>query len=606
MSRGAAEARIEHDRIHALYAQGPLASFIALVIGGMIVAAMWGTVPRAALLTWYALVMANQAVRVFLVRAFRRENPTGARLREWARRYTISMAVGAAIFGSVALFMFPLAAPLGQVFLMICVAGMAAGSITANAYHPPAMVAYLLLMLLPTFLRLVLEGTAEYVLLAFTYLFFLAVLMTFGRSQAALIRRSIAVGHENVDLVEELKRKTALAEAAQAKAEQASLAKSQFFAAASHDLRQPLQALGLFAGSLREVNRDPENARRIDQILTSVDALESLFDELLDISKLDAGYVKPALAHFAAKTLFRRLENVSAPVARRSGLALAFDDAGAVLHSDPVLLERILGNLLSNALRYTTHGGVAVRCLQSGAPGNPSWAIEVTDTGRGIPAQEHERVFEEFYQLDNPERDRRKGLGLGLATVRRMAQLLRCKVGLVSEVGKGTTFTVIVPAGDAARIAPAPAAPSAAEVDALQGRRVAVIEDERGVREGLVELLRQWRCEVVAAGSARELIAALAAARVTPDVIVADYRLREHESGAAAIAAVRAACGVALPALMISGDTTPEIFTVAREQNIPLLSKPVRAARLRAALQTLLSGALGEEGGERSAGMAHP
>ena len=584
MSASAAGQRIEHDRIHALYAQGPLASFIAIVIGGVIVAAMWPSVPHAWLWSWYALVVANQAVRMAMVRLFRRENPPGARLRVWARRYTAGMAVGAAIFGSVALFMFPLAEPLGQVLLMICVAGMAAGSITANAYHPPAMVAYLLLMLLPMFGRLALEGTMEYGLLAFTFAFYLAVVLMFGRSQAALIRRSIAVSHENADLVEELRRKTAQAEAAQTKAEQASLAKSQFFAAASHDLRQPLQALGLFAGALREVNRDPENARRIDQMLTSVDALESLFDELLDISKLDAGYVKPAPSHFTARSLFARLESVSAPVARRNGLALAFADAGAVLHTDAVLLERILGNLLSNALRYTARGSVAVRCRRAGE----GWRVEVADTGRGIPPEEHERVFEEFYQLDNPERDRRKGLGLGLATVRRMAQLLKCKVHLASELGKGTTFAVEVPAGDPAQVAPIAAPPSAAEVDALQGRRVAVIEDERSVREGLVELLRQWRCEVVAAASARELIGALG--RAVPDVIVADYRLRDHESGAAAIAAVRGACGADLPALMISGDTTPDIFTVAREQKIPLLSKPVRAARLRAALQHLLSG----------------
>ena len=398
--------------------------------------------------------------------------------------------------------------------------------------------------------------------------------------------RSFTVAHENVELLEELRRKTELAEAAQRKAEQASLAKSQFFAAASHDLRQPMQALGLFAASMRETKREPEDARRVDQILSSVDALDSLFDELLDISKLDAGYVKPAASHFPAQALFERLKNAYTPLASKTGLALHFEDAGAVLHTDSVLLERVLGNLISNALRYTSAGSVHVRC----EPKGERIAIAVSDTGPGIPRDEHERVFDEFYQLGNPERDRRKGLGLGLATVKRIGQLLGCRVTLDSEPGKGSVFAIEVPLGDPAQVAPAHAAPSAADMDALRGKVIAVVDDERDVREGLAELLAMWRCKPVAAASVRELLEQLELSGVRPDALIADYRLREHESGAGAIAALRARYGAALPALIMSGDTTPEIFQVAREQRLPLLSKPVRAARLRAALQHLLSG----------------
>ena len=398
--------------------------------------------------------------------------------------------------------------------------------------------------------------------------------------------RSFTVAHENVELLEELRRKTELAEAAQRKAEQASLAKSQFFAAASHDLRQPLQALGLFAASLRETKREPEDARRVDQILSSVDALDSLFEELLDISKLDAGYVMPAASHFPAQALFERLKNTYAPLASKTGLALHLDDAGAVLNTDSVLLERVLGNLISNALRYTSAGSVHVRC----EPKGERIAIAVSDTGPGIPRDEHERVFDEFYQLGNPERDRRKGLGLGLATVKRIGQLLGCRVTLDSQPGLGSVFAIEVPRGDSTQIASAPVAPSAADVDALRGKVIAVVDDERDVREGLAELLAMWRCKPVAAASARELLEQLELSGVRPDALIADYRLREHESGAGAIAALRARYGAALPALIMSGDTTPEIFQVAREQRLPLLSKPVRAARLRAALQHLLSG----------------
>lgn len=590
------EARVERDLIHALFGQisaGTVA--VAAAAAVLVVVAMWNSVARPVLLTWLALYVADLLLRLVMARAFKRENPAGARLRLWARRYTIGMGCSGAIFGSLAWFMFPYAGPLGQVFLIVTVKSMAAASIAGTAYHRPAMRVYVLTLLLPMLSRLVYENGFEYGLLAIASALFLAIILAFGRNQAALIRGSFAAAHENLELLEELRRKTELAEAAQRKAEQASLAKSQFFAAASHDLRQPMQALGLFAASLRETKREPEDARRVDQILSSVDALESLFDELLDISKLDAGYVKPSPSHFAAATLFERLQNTYSPVARKSGLALRFDNAGAVLHSDSVLLERVLGNLISNALRYTSAGSVHVRSVSRGE----GVALEVADTGPGIPRQEHERVFDEFYQLGNPERDRRKGLGLGLATVKRIAQLLGYKVTLDSESGKGSVFAIDVPLGDPAQVAPAPAATSAADVDALQGKVIAVVDDERDVRDGLAELLGMWRCTPIAAASARDLLVQLEASGLQPDAVIADYRLRDHESGAGAIAALRARYGGSLPALIMSGDTTPEIFQVARDQRLPLLSKPVRAARLRAALQHLLS--LGREAARAAA-----
>lgn len=580
-------SRVDRDLIHALYAQGPLTTLIAMVIGGIVVGGLWNEVPAFWLIAWYLLVLANQAVRLGLVAAFHRERPEGGRLGVWARRYTIGMAASAVAFGSLATLTFPQAGPAGQVLLTITACGMAVGSITANAYHPPAMFAYPSIMLLPLFLRLALQGNLNYWLLAVAVIFFLAVILVFGRRQAELIRRSIAIGHENADLIEELKLKTAQAEAAQHKAEQASLAKSQFFAAASHDLRQPLQALGLFAASLREAKRDADDTRRIDQILSSVDTLESLFDELLDISKLDAGYVKPVPAHFLVQPMFEQLENAYAPLARRNGLDLAFEDNGAVLFSDSVLIERVLGNFIANALRYTQHGGVTVRCVAAGERRR----IEVADTGPGIPREEHERVFDEFYQLSNPERDRRKGLGLGLATVRRIGQLLGAPIGLDSGPGRGSVFSIAVPAGDAAQVAPRRGASGEVDVDTLRGKVIGVVDDERDVRDGLTEVLGLWRCTPVAAATVAELCEKLDADGAQPHAFIVDYRLRDYENGAAAVAALRARYGDGLPALIVSGDTAPEIFKSMQQQKLPLLSKPVRASRLRAALQHLLSSA---------------
>ena len=579
------EAQLDVDRVKALYSTAPTASGISVVGGALWVLVFATQEGLATMLAFYTLVLANQATRIAFWNRQRNEPGNPQRALVWARRYTWTMLAGGILWGAGSFLFFPPNDAARQVFILLAVCGITTGSTAPNAYHPPAMIAFIVPVLLPLLIRVVTEGGLVYGVVGFALLMQIVTMILFGLNMSRQLRESIRMRYENAQLIDGLREKTEIAEAAQARAEQASLAKSQFFAAASHDLRQPMQALGLFAASLRETKREPEDARRVDQILSSVDALESLFDELLDISKLDAGYVKPSLSHFPASVLFERLTNAYTPFAFKTELALRFDDAGTVLHSDSVLLERVLGNLISNALRYTATGGVLVRCV----PRGENIAIEVADTGPGIARAEHERVFDEFYQLGNPERDRRKGLGLGLATVKRIAQLLGCSVTLESELGKGSVFTIEVHSGDPARFAPAPAAPSAADVDELQGKVIAVVDDERDVREGLAELLGMWRCKPVVAASARELIGKLDATGTPPDAVIADYRLREHETGAAAIATLRARYGASLPALIMSGDTTPEIFRLVREQRLPLLSKPVRASRLRAALQHLLS-----------------
>ena len=581
------DARVARALVQGLYRQGIAASVVSVVIGAVIVGVMWARVPHTTLMVWYALVGATQAVRVTLMRAFGQACGGDFDPAPWLRRYTWTMAAGSALFGSITVLMFPPGDALGQAFLVVTAFGLAAGAISAHAYYRPALVAHVLLMLLPMMARFASEGGLDYDALLFITAFGLLAILTFGLRLSRVLGESVALRYQNLELIDELKSKTALAEAAQQRAEQANLAKSQFFAAASHDLRQPMQALGLFAASLRETRREPGDARRVDQILSSVDALESLFDELLDISKLDAGYVKPSLSHFSARALFDKLANTYEPLANKTGLALGFQDAGATLYSDPVLLERILGNLVSNALRYTAAGNVSVRCTA----GQDPVVLEVADTGPGIAREEHERIFDEFTQLGNPERDRRKGLGLGLATVKRMAALLGHTLSLDSEPGKGAVFSIAVARGNAAQVAPAPEVQSADGMDALRGKVVAVVDDERDVREGLADLLAMWRCTPVVAASAHEIMERLQASGTAPDVVIADYRLREHETGAVAIAALRGRYGKQLPALIMSGDTTPEIFKLARELGLPLLSKPVRAARLRATLQHLLRSA---------------
>ncbi|MFO1317912.1 MAG: ATP-binding protein [Burkholderiales bacterium] len=381
---------------------------------------------------------------------------------------------------------------------------------------------------------------------------------------------------------EALNAQLAATRAARDAAETANRAKTRFLAAASHDLRQPLHALGLFAARLSDRTRDPEDAALVQRITTSVASLESLFSALLDISRLEAGVVAADARALALDPLFERLANDFAPEAIEKGLRLAVVPTTCAVHSDPVLLERILRNLVANALRYTSEGGVVVGARRRG--GHVS--IEVWDSGPGIAPEHLDRVFEEFYQVGNPERDRSRGLGLGLAIVRRLARLLGHDVDVASQPGRGSVFRLRVPAARATAIAPPAPAPMPL-ADPLAGKRVLVIDDEEAVREGMRQTLVAWRCTPMIAADADAAVAACAGN--PPDAMVVDFRLPEGRSGIDAIDTVRAAVGRGVPAIIVSGESTSDQIGRIRDAGFTLLHKPVAPARLRAALSHLLA-----------------
>ena len=380
----------------------------------------------------------------------------------------------------------------------------------------------------------------------------------------------------------ELQLRLAQTQAAREQAEQASIAKSRFFAAASHDLRQPLHSLGLFTSALDEHLDSPQARQTARGIRESIDALDSLFDALLDLSRLDAGIVAAQPRNVALQPLFDRLAREFHGEAVERELRLRFAPTRAVVRTDPLLLERILTNLVANALRYTRRGGVVVGVRRSGGRA----AIVVCDTGVGIPTDKQSLVFEEFYQVSNPGRDRRRGLGLGLAIVKRLARLLDHPLSIRSMPGRGTCFGVAMPFADG----PADAAdepPAMLEDDALSGIRVLVVDDDMMVREGTATLLRQWRAQPLAAGSTAEAARAIDGGFV-PDVLIVDLRLGEAGDGVDVVNSLRRRLGRETPALLVSGDTGALELMRVRSSGIPLLTKPVAPAKLRSMLRTLV------------------
>ncbi|OIQ99281.1 signal transduction histidine-protein kinase BarA [mine drainage metagenome] len=364
-------------------------------------------------------------------------------------------------------------------------------------------------------------------------------------------------------------------------AELATLAKSRFLASASHDLRQPMHALVMFMGRLVHLPHSDEARHLIGRIDASVHALQHLLDALLDISRLEAGVLRARPRHFPVRDLFSQLSGDLNPVAEERGLKLKLRPSELWLTTDPILLHRILLNLVSNALRYTRRGGVLVACRRRGV----NVRIEVWDSGIGIPPESQAEIFKEFVQLANPERDRNQGLGLGLAIVERTARLLDHPLTMNSLPGVGSRFAIEVPIAPPGVATPAAATPS--PQGQFEGLRVLVIDDDALARQGLTVLLESWGCRVSAAEDAEQALT-LACGENQAELIACDYRLRHGQNGIGALALLRARGGLSAPAFLISGDTDPGLMKSAADAGIPLLHKPVQPARLRALMHRLV------------------
>ncbi len=361
--------------------------------------------------------------------------------------------------------------------------------------------------------------------------------------------------------------------------------KSRFLAIASHDLRQPVHALGLFAASLHKRLATSADEPLARNMVRAVDALERSFNAMLDVSKLDAGALVPHLQTFALRDLFRRLHMQYAGQAELAGLGLRFSPGGKTVTSDPQLLERIVGNLVQNALKYTTQGGVVVVARSTAERIN----IEIWDTGSGIAPADLPRIFEEFYQVGRGQRDRTHGLGMGLAIVKRLAALLQHRLEVVSQPGRGTLFRVGVPIGGLPGIqdelAPADTQPMAIDRPLV----VLVVDDEEAIREGVRLLLLEWGYQPVIAADADEAERAVQGLDGHVDLVLSDLHLGAGPDGVDVIATVRRLCGRELPAILITGDTGHEQLRHISSAGATLLFKPVPPRQLFNALQAALA-----------------
>jgi signal transduction histidine kinase len=429
--------------------------------------------------------------------------------------------------------------------------------------------------------------------MAFVIALFGLLLVALARDAFRLFRQSYEIRLQHVELNKQLK--TALdegeairlqqlglnaqLEAALDQAEAASRAKTRFLASASHDLRQPMHTLSLFGAALALRPLDGRSREIAQHMNTALQTLTSQMDALLDISKLDAGVVPVNRTRIQLSSFLKRIDPEFATAARAKGLRWRVRcPLGIFIETDEFLFERVIRNLLDNAIKYTRSGHVSVSAVAA----SHGVVLRISDSGRGIATEDQQQVFEEFFQGENPERDRTRGLGLGLAIVRRLENLLQIKIGMESAPGRGTTFCIALPLASSAAITVAPSAPAP-----LGTKHILIIDDETMVQLGMQTLLEEMGCSASLADGTANAVAAARA--IKPDVVVADLRLRGTDSGIAAVDAIRKVYPK-MPAIFISGETAPEKLREAEGTGIMLLHKPVAIEILRKAIGDVCNG----------------
>lgn len=368
-------------------------------------------------------------------------------------------------------------------------------------------------------------------------------------------------------------------------AEAANLAKSRFLAAASHDLRQPMHALNLYLASLTELDTSKSMQTCVENLSKCAKAMNDMLDTLLDISSIDAGALQPRSSAFPIASILDRMRVEFEPLARAKGLTLRIARCSAFVYTDEEIAKRMLRNLVSNAVRYTERGKILIGCRQR----DMQLRIAVYDTGLGIVPEKQHAIFEEYYQINNHERNRAKGLGLGLAIVQRLAKLLGTSIMLNSKPGAGSLFAFDLPRIDLQTIQPVmPSVFAAAHAPPLANAVIVVIDDEPLILNATRTLLEGWGCTVITATHGQEALAQLAVNVRPPDAIICDYLLAGSENGISVIAMLRTALNNDIPAMLITGDTLPEHMKMLQASNLPIVHKPLHHDKLRAALSQFI------------------
>jgi two-component system, sensor histidine kinase len=541
--------------------------------------------PGAGLLTvWLVTFCAVSVGRLVAALVVMSASPPPQRSHTWMRGWLVSTWIHALQWGLLPLVIWTPGSAEAEAVLHMTLAAIAMGGAVRLPGFFRTLVGHVVCVLAPLVLRDLLVGNTSQWLMALMAFLIGAYAIISGRNQARSLQEILAQRARNAQLIEALRQENARSEAARQAAEAASEARSRFFAAANHDLRQPLHAMGLLAQTLHARSAAVDVGEVAQHLSACVDGMAAVVDDLLDITRLDVGHLQPQWSIFDLRVMLEECCRPYRAMAQDKGLSFELLAEPLSVRSDRTLLTRVVSNLLSNAIRYTHAGAVRLRARADG-----TWVdLRVEDTGIGIAAEHLPRIFEEFYQVGNPARDRRLGLGLGLATVQRLGALLGLAVSVDSAPGRGSVFVLKLPVAPAASPADKAVDPSWVARPLVSERRILVVEDDADSRAALVGLLKSWGCDatgVPGLAQARGLLSA----GYEPDALIADLRLADGASGIDAVKAVRMALARDIPAIIVTGDAGSEQGKAASAAGLTVALKPLSARQLRAFLYQALA-----------------
>jgi signal transduction histidine kinase/CheY-like chemotaxis protein len=563
--------RIQLEQLHAYFQQLPAIS-IAPALGGVFVClVLWHVVTQAYLLIGISAVLLISLVRLILYQLYRAQRLRIDRQGPWIH-FSIGIAfVSGCVWGSAAIFLYPPHSQAYLVFMLVFLALVPVAPIAAMAVHMPHFYAYYLPCVLPFVLTMALRDSRAEHLTAVLLVMMMGATIAFATKYNKILTDAIRLRllfSDQKDILQET-----------------SKLKTRFMASASHDLRQPLHAIGLFIESLRQQKTDNQTAYLVQKIEESTLSLRQMLNTLLDISRLDAGTIEVNCRDFPLHEILDKLHAEYAPLAAHNGLQLRYVPTRMLVYSDPVLLERLLRNLISNAFKYTRRGGVVIGCRRK----RDQLRIQVVDSGIGISAEDITRIFNEYTQLQHSNYAPDKGLGLGLSIVERLATLLGHKVEVQSVPGHGSIFSVTVACSRDQAALPMPAAETNQPLQPfLSNIKVLLLEDDRAVLDAMHSVLESWGAQVVAGRDVQEVMRQIATANTKVDLLIIDYHLANEEKATQLIAKLETVLAYPFKVLIITGDTSPERIHEAHAHGHMLLHKPVEIEKLQTCLRYLV------------------
>lgn len=571
---------ILRDKLNVLMGNYNLIAYSNFVVSALTVYVLYDLIENKILLGWLTCVYLGMLVRLLVKKRFIRENPlTNARLSYWSNIFTLLSFISGVTWAYGAWYFVLPQHPHLVTFIAVTWIGMTAGTIGSQGSHFTGFLAYSIPCMLALSLKIFFIGSTNNQILAFFALSLTLGFIGFARSNNKTITESLRLKYENSNLINQLEDKNTKLSEQISRAKEANQQKSQFLAASSHDLRQPLQSLTLFSEVLKNEISDKESLNTLNKMTQSISALNTLLSTLLDVSRLDAGDIKINKSNINLSLFFNRLADNFQKQANKQNIQLKFLKTNAWVYTDEVLLNRCMNNLITNALLHSNANKVLVGVKRM----NGKLLLMVIDNGVGIPHSEYTNIFKEFQQLNNTERDRRKGLGLGLAIVKRTTELLEIPLKLDSRVAKGSAFSIELPI--TRKFIEVPKSKPA--FHNLNSTKVLFIDDEKDIREAIEVLLSSWGATIKTAADKNDLIGQLRDG-YQPDLIISDYRLPGSLTGVQLIKWLDEQYNINSPAMIITGDTDPVQINEIRDSGLKLLHKPISATKLRYAINQLL------------------